>query len=85
MDYEALDRLITALESSIHDSNPQRGYWRDLWASVREIGAGYPTREEREQAWEQFSRARREGESPRAVIYYHRQVLEQVANFAKKI
>jgi hypothetical protein len=59
MDHVELDNLIEDLRGIVEESEPQKGYWRNLWALVREIGAGfkgirYPTREDREVAWSQY-------------------------------
>jgi predicted nucleic acid-binding Zn-ribbon protein len=59
MDYADLERLIDVLESRVEESNPQRGYWAELWKLVRDVGDGfkgarYPTNGEREAAWRRF-------------------------------
>jgi len=52
MQYEELDRLLDSLAGAVASENPQKGYWRDLWALVSQIRGGfkearYPTLEEK--------------------------------------
>jgi hypothetical protein len=59
MDYAELDTLIESLQTSVEDSDPQKGYWKALWALVGEIGSGfketrYPTKEDKDKAWTRF-------------------------------
>lgn len=59
MDYDALDRLVDQLERVVEEANPQKGYWRELWALAREIGSGfkgthYPAREDKDRAWQRY-------------------------------
>ncbi len=61
MDYHELDRLIDQLTSSVEATDPQKGYWKELWGLAGNIGAGfkgmrYPTREEKEAAWQRFQK-----------------------------
>lgn len=59
MDYAELDTLIDDLQTAVEDSDPRKGYWKELWALVGEIGSGfkgthYPTKEDKEKAWNRF-------------------------------
>lgn len=59
VEYTDLDKLIADLHAAVEDSDPQKGYWKQLWSLVREVGEGfkgvrYSTKEEREQAWSRF-------------------------------
>lgn len=50
MHYEELDRLLDSLAEAVASEDPQKGYWRDLWALVSRIRGGiketyYPTGE----------------------------------------
>lgn len=75
MDWETLDRLIDEFEGMI-DSKlgrefPPLGFlfsgpsWKDIWAKAAEIQAGfkgmrYPTKAQRDEAWERFNSLRDE-------------------------
>ncbi len=37
MQYEQLDRLIENLADAVKNEDPQKGYWRELWALVSRI------------------------------------------------
>lgn len=59
MDYQELNDLITRLRALVEESDPQKGYWKELWAFVREISDGFraarfPSRAERDEAWAKF-------------------------------
>jgi len=59
MDYQELDSLIDQLRSTVHATDPHKGYWKELWDLVRMVGAGfkevrYNTREEKDRAWQRF-------------------------------
>jgi len=59
MDYSQLDDLISKLQQAVEAEDPQKGYWKELWGLVRTVGEGfkgvrYPTRQEREEAWDRF-------------------------------
>lgn len=59
MDYRELDQLIRHLDASVHDSAPQRGYWKELWSLIRQIGrefkeTRYPELEDKNRAWSRF-------------------------------
>ena len=40
-DYKELDRMISSLEAAVESTNPQKGYWGELWALVKEINLGF--------------------------------------------
>ena len=51
--------MIERLRAQVHETDPYKGYWKELWALVREIGSGfkgvrYETRTERDAAWKRF-------------------------------
>ena len=59
MDYRDLDSLIDRLDEQVHESDPRKGYWKELWALARKIGDGfkdirYEKREEKDEAWRRF-------------------------------
>ena len=59
MQHTELEDLIAALQAAVNESNPQRGYWRDLWDLVKSIGTGfkdtrYPDKQDKDKAWERF-------------------------------
>lgn len=61
MDYHDLDSLISRLEALVHTDAPQRGYWKEVWGTIGEIGASfkdtrYQTREDKDFAWERFQK-----------------------------
>ena len=78
MDYADLDKLINDLQTAVNDSDPQKGYWKALWALAGEIGSGfkqgtrYPSREDKDKAWNRFqeliTRARARSEEAKAKI-----------------
>lgn len=65
MDYRQLDSMIDALRAQVHAANPQKGYWKELWALAGQIGAGfkgvrYETREAKDAAWKRFQELRQQ-------------------------
>jgi hypothetical protein len=55
VDYTDLDRLIDRLQRATDLDHPQKGYWKELWALVGEIRAGfrevqYPTIQDKSEA-----------------------------------
>jgi chromosome segregation ATPase len=59
MDYRELDSMIDRLNDQVRSTNPQRGYWKELWKLIREIGASfkharYAQWEEKEAAWQRY-------------------------------
>jgi len=61
MEYPDLDRLLAQLDDAVNASDPQKGYWKELWSLVKEIGGGfkgtrYPVPAEREKAWDRFQK-----------------------------
>lgn len=55
MDYKELERLIDALKLAVENEDPQKGYWKALWALVNDIRTGlhqtrYPNLEEKRDA-----------------------------------
>ena len=61
MNYQELDSLIERLEETVDDSDPQKGYWKELWALASKIGGGfkgtpYQTRAEKDAAWQRFQK-----------------------------
>lgn len=59
MEYQELDSLISELQAMIEETSPQKGYWKQLWNLVGEIGtafkgARYPSRGDKDEAWKQF-------------------------------
>ncbi|MBW2118390.1 MAG: hypothetical protein JRH09_10785 [Deltaproteobacteria bacterium] len=59
MEYQELDALISELQGMAEKALPQKGYWKELWNLVREIGTGfkgtrYPTRDDKDEAWKLF-------------------------------
>lgn len=86
MDYTQLESLISELEQTVEDTDPQRGYWRELWALVRQIGTEfrdtrYPTREDRDRAYSRFqdlvAKARARSEENQARIEARRSEWER--------
>jgi len=59
MDYKELERLISELEGTVQETSPQKGYWKQWWDTVREIGAAFkgtrfPARSDKDAAWQRF-------------------------------
>lgn len=59
MEYQELDALISELEGMIQDDSPQKGYWKQLWNLVGEIGTAfkgtrYPSGGDKDEAWKRF-------------------------------
>ncbi len=86
MDYSELDRFIDRLQDAVEDTDPQKGYWRELWALVRQIGDGfkesrYPTLEDKRQARERFNelvaRAKARSDQQKAQINERRREWER--------
>jgi hypothetical protein len=60
MEYDALQNLIDSLENEVNSTDPQRGYWKNLWALVNEVRSGFkgsrfPTAAEKQEAWERVN------------------------------
>ena len=77
MDYKELDDLIEQLKEAVEEGDPQKGYWKELWALVKRIGAGfkgtrYPSNEDKNKAWSRFRELREQAsarsESDRARV-----------------
>ena len=86
MDYEELDNLISALEKAVESTNPQKGYWSEIWSLVKEINSDfrasrYPTRSDKDQAWSRFqglvANAKERSEENKARIEKNRLEWEQ--------
>ncbi len=86
MDYAEFDSLIDALQAAVNETDPQKGYWRELWDLVRQVGSGfkgirYPTREDRDRAWQRFqelvARAKARSEQDQARMTQERREWEQ--------
>lgn len=59
MNYLELNSMIDRLQAQVHSTDPQKGYWKELWSVVREVGAGfkgvrYDTKEDKDAAWRRF-------------------------------
>ena len=59
MEYQELDALISELQGLVEETSPQKGYWKQLWNLVGEIGRGfkgtrYPSRGDKDGAWKRF-------------------------------
>ena len=59
MEYQELDDLISELEDMVQETSPQKGYWKQLWNLVGEIGSGfkgtrYPNKDDKDEAWKRF-------------------------------
>ena len=77
MEYKELDDLIHSLKDAVESTNPQKGYWKELWSLVKEINSGfkethYPTRDDRDKAWSRFqelvTKAKERGQENKARI-----------------
>ena len=77
MEYDELDSLISELEKTVDSTNPQKGYWRELWSLVKDINSGfketrYPTRSDRDYSWSRFqelvAKAKDRGQENKAMI-----------------
>lgn len=60
MKFEELNDLIQSLEVLVNATDPERGYWRQVWTLVHQVGDGFKgtrfnTAEERQNAWSAFS------------------------------
>jgi hypothetical protein len=63
MNYQELDDLVSKLQESVENNDPQKGYWRELWSLVKQISGGfketrYPTLEAKNEAWGRFNELR---------------------------
>lgn len=61
MDYRDLDSLIAQLEAMIDESDPRKGYWKELWSIAGRVGAGfkgtrYETKQAKDAAWQRFQK-----------------------------
>lgn len=59
MDSSELDQLISLLENEVSGVDPLHAHWKPIWDSIRVIGSSfkgtrYPTRAEKDQAWQRF-------------------------------
>lgn len=59
MEYQELDSLISELHGMVEETSPQKGYWKQLWNLVSEIGTAfketrYPNRGDKDEAWKRF-------------------------------
>jgi predicted ribosome quality control (RQC) complex YloA/Tae2 family protein len=59
VDYRELDAVIDRLEKQVETTDPQKGYWKELWELVHEIGGAfkrtrYETKGEKDAAWKRF-------------------------------
>jgi len=77
MDYNELDNLISSLKDAVESTNPQKGYWNELWSLVKDINSGfkearYPARDDRDKAWSRFqelvAKAKERGQDNKARI-----------------
>jgi hypothetical protein len=63
MEYKELDALIEQLKVAVEDNDPQKGYWKELWALAKQIGSGfketrYPSKADKDDAWNKFQELR---------------------------
>ena len=86
MDYRELDAMIVNLRGQIYEEHPQKGHWKELWALVRDIGAGFrgvrfETKEDRDIAWKRFQelcdQAKEKGEANRQEMAARQKAWEQ--------
>jgi hypothetical protein len=61
MDYRDLDALIHQLQARIDESDPQKGYWKELWSLAGKVGVGfkgirYDTKQSKDAAWQRFQK-----------------------------
>jgi hypothetical protein len=86
MEYKELDALIEQLKEAVEDNDPQKGYWKELWALAKQIGSGfketrYPTKADKDDAWNKFQELREQAsarsEEDRARIEKQKQEWEE--------
>ena len=59
MDSSDLDELIDRLEGLVHLDHPEKGYWKEVWSLVKEIGGSfketrYESKADKDLAWDRF-------------------------------
>ena len=86
MDYRELEKMIDQLRVQVHSTDPHKGYWKELWALVRQVGGGfkgarYDTREEKDAAWQRFqelcAEAKRKGDESKREMEVRQKEWEQ--------
>lgn len=63
MKHTELNELIAELQAMVDESDPQKGYWSQLWTLSKQIGQSfketrYPTLAEKNDSWGEFQRVR---------------------------
>ena len=86
MNYQELETMIDHLRVHVHETDPHKGYWSELWTLARQISAGfkgvhYETREAREAAWKRFqelcAEAKQKGDANRREMEVRQKEWEQ--------